>query len=70
MFKSILNMRQDNLKVLRLKKGDKLMARVFEGNAHKPRVRECIFLENINNKFLLVSLGAYKECIKFGDVIW
>lgn len=59
---------EEKYKLLKYKKGDKLKAKFFESNAHKPKIKECTFLEKINNKFLLVSLGAYKECITIHDL--
>lgn len=59
---------EDRYKLLDFKVGDKLMAKFFEGTARKKKVKECTFLENIDNKFLLVSLGNYKECITVRDL--
>lgn len=59
---------EDRYKLLEFKTGDKLKAKFFEGTARKKKIRECTFLEKINNKFLLVSLGAYKECITIHDL--
>ena len=59
---------KDKYKLLSFKTGDKLMAKFFEGTARKPKIKECTFLENIDNKFLLVSLGRYKECITVRDL--
>lgn len=60
---------EDKYKALKFRVGDKLTAKFFVGNYHKPFIRECTFLENINNKFLLVSLGDYKECITVRDIV-
>lgn len=60
---------EDKYKTLKFKVGDKLKAKFFIGHYHKPFIRECVFLENIDNKFLLVSLGNYKECITVRDIV-
>lgn len=60
---------EDKYKDLKFKAGDKLKAKFFIGHHHKPFIKECTFLENINNKFLLVSLGSYKECITVRDIV-
>lgn len=60
---------EDRYKGLKFKVGDRLKAKFFVGHRHKPFIRECTFLENIDNKFLLVSLGNYKECITVMDIV-
>lgn len=60
---------EDKYKALKFRVGDRLKAKFFVGHYHKPFIRECVFLENIDNKFLLVSLGNYKECITVRDIV-
>lgn len=60
---------EDRYKALKFRVGDRLKAKFFVGHYHKPFIRECVFLENIDNKFLLVSLGNYKECITVRDIV-
>lgn len=60
---------EDRYKALKFRVGDKITAKFFIGNYHKPFIRECTFLKNMDNKFLLVSLGNYKECITVRDIV-
>lgn len=60
---------EDRYKGLKFKVEDRLKAKFFVGHQHKPFIRKCTFLENIDNKFLLVSLGNYKECITVRDIV-